>query len=116
MDLESLAQRVAAALADKKALDIVAYDVRGRSDITDAHILATGRNAPHLKALLNGVRLALKADGLACHQAAGAPESGWIVADYVSVVVHLFSETARHYYALDDLWKDCPRLGPRPAP
>ncbi len=117
MDTHALVERILAALAEKQGGDVVAYDVRGRSDITDAHILATGQNAPHLKALLNAVRLALKHEGLPCYRAAGAPGSGWLVADYVSVVVHLFNPEARRYYALDALWKDMPRLaGPRAAP
>ena len=34
----------------------------------------------------------------------GDPESGWIVSDYVDVVVHVFSAEARAYYALEKLW------------
>ena len=40
----------------------------------------------------------------------GFPMSQWIVADFSDVVVHLFSEEKRGFYALEDLWSDAPRL------
>ena len=101
---------IAAGLSDKKVLDITAYDVRSHSSITDFHILATGLNPPHLKAMLNETHLRMKAHNLACYRKSGTPESGWIVADYLDVMVHLFSPDARKFYALDALWDDMPRM------
>lgn len=101
---------VAGALADKKGGAITAYDMRGSSNITDFHVLATGLNPPHLKALFNESRQRMKAHGLACYRKSGTPESGWIVADYIDVVIHFFLPGARSYYALDVLWKDLPQL------
>ncbi|MBI2441080.1 MAG: ribosome silencing factor [Lentisphaerae bacterium] len=105
-----LVRIIAQGLADKKGSAIMAYDVRESSSITDFHVLATGLNPPHLKALFNETRLRLKAFGVACYRKSGTPESGWIVADYLDVVAHLFNEAAREYYALDRLWQDQPRL------
>jgi len=105
-----LAQIIADGLSAKKGGDITIYDVRTSSSITDFHVLATGLNPPHLKALVNETRLRMKTNNLACYRKAGTPDSGWIVADYVDVVVHLFNPDARQYYALDALWKDMPRL------
>ena len=105
-----MARIIADGLADKKGSDITIYDVRIHSNITDFHVLATGLNPPHLKALFNETRLRMKAHDLACYRKSGMPDSGWIVADYIDVVVHLFNPNARQYYALDILWKDVPRL------
>ncbi|MBI2437423.1 MAG: ribosome silencing factor [Lentisphaerae bacterium] len=110
LESTELVRIIAAGLADKKASAITAYDVRGSSSITDFHVLATGGNPPHLKALFNETRLRLKACGVACYRKSGTPESGWIVADYLDVVAHLFNAAAREYYALDRLWKDAPQL------
>lgn len=96
-------------LTDKKGSDIKIYDVRNHSTITDFHILVTGMNPPHLKALFNEAHLRMKAHDLTCYRKSGTPDSGWIVADYVDVVLHLFNPVARQYYALDVLWKDMPR-------
>ena len=96
MESEKLAAELAAALVDAKAVDVKTYDVRGVSGITDFFIVATGAAAPHLKALLKALPKA--------QRVSGDPESGWIVGDYVDVVVHVFSAEARAYYQLEKLW------------
>ena len=110
LESTELAKIIVVGLADKKGGDITVYDVRTNSNVTDFHVLATGLNPPHLKALFNETRLRMKARDLACYRKSGVPDSGWIVADYIDVVVHLFNPAARQYYALDVLWKDMPRL------
>ncbi|MFA5042643.1 MAG: ribosome silencing factor [Kiritimatiellia bacterium] len=111
LESKDLAKIIAKGLVDKKGADITIYDVRNHSTMTDFHILATGMNPPHLKALFNETHLRMKARDLTCYRKSGTPDSGWIVADYVDVVLHLFNPAARQYYALDVLWKDMPRLG-----
>ena len=97
MTSEKLAADLAKALEDAKAVDVKTYDVRGKSGLTDFFVVATGAAAPHLKALL---RVLPKA-----YRQSGDPESGWIVGDYVDVVVHVFSAEARAYYQLEKLWE-----------
>lgn len=96
MNSEKQAQDIVTALNDAKAEDVKIYDVRGKSGITDFFVVATGAAAPHLKALVKALPKA--------YRTAGEPESGWIVADFVDVVVHVFSAEARAYYALEKLW------------
>ena len=86
------------ALEDAKAEDVKVYDVRGKSGLTDFFVVATGTAAPHLKALV-------KALPKKAFRTSGDPDSGWIVADYIDVVVHVFSREARAYYALEKLWE-----------
>ena len=104
MTLEEQVEAVKAALSDKKAVDVRAYDVRGISGIADAFVVATGTAAPHLKALVAGTQAAMKDAGVESYRTSGDPQSGWIVVDYVDVVVHVFSPEARAYYALEKLW------------
>ena len=96
MTAEEQANDLAARLADAKAIDVKVYDVRGVSGFTDFFVVATGAAAPHLKALVRELPKA--------YRVSGDPDSGWIVADYVDVVVHVFSAEARAYYALEKLW------------
>lgn len=98
------------ALESKKAVDVRVLDVRGLSSVTDFYVVATGNSSPHLKALVGEVAHRLKDSGLACHRQAGTPESQWMVADCMDFVVHVFSQQAREYYALEDLWKDAKRV------
>jgi len=105
MKLEERVRKIVAALADKKAVDVKTYDVRGVSGLCDAFVVATGTAAPHLKGLATGVRTALHDVGESPYHASGDPESGWIVVDFVDVIVHVFSPEARAYYALEKLWE-----------
>ena len=97
MNSEEQAKEIAKALEDAKGTDVKIYDVRGKSGLTDFFVVATGAAAPHLKALV-------KATPGKAYRVAGDPESGWIVSDYIDVVVHVFSAEARAYYALEKLW------------
>ena len=94
------------ALEERKGTDIKVYDVRGKSSLTDFFVVATGTAAPHLKALIAETQAAMKDAAIQSHRTSGDPESGWIVVDYIDVVVHVFSPEARAYYALEKLWAD----------
>lgn len=91
-------------------MNVVILDVRGLSAVTDFYIIGTGNNAPHLKALLNSLNEQLAKVGVTPFRVAGTPESEWIVADCIDIVVHIFSAEARNYYSLERLWCDAPRL------
>ena len=105
MTLEEQIRVVVDALKEKKAVDVRTYDVRGVSGLCDAFVVATGTAAPHLKALVAGTQRAMREAGVQSYRTSGDPESGWIVVDYVDVVVHVFSPEARAYYALERLWE-----------
>ena len=92
-----MTEEIVKALEDAKGTDVKVYDVRGKSGLTDCFVVATGAAAPHLKALV-------KALPKKAYRVSGDPESGWIVADSIDVVVHVFSPEARAYYALEKLW------------
>lgn len=98
-------------MADKKAEDVVAIDLRGISSFTDFFLICSGTSEPHLKAIINELEERLRKDhGVKPLAVDGYPVSQWIVADYGSVVVHLFHSGKRAYYSLEDLWGDAPRL------
>ncbi len=101
---EEQAKAIAAALEGRKGADVKIYDVRGKSDLADFFVVATGAAAPHLKALVAESQAAMKSRGVMSYRTSGDPESGWIVVDYIDVVVHVFSPEARAYYALEKLW------------
>lgn len=104
MTAEEQAKAIAAALEERKGVDVKIYDVRGKSSLTDFFVVATGSAAPHLKALAGESQYAMKNAGVSSFRTSGDPESGWIVVDYIDVVLHVFSPEARAYYALEKLW------------
>ena len=67
-------------------------------------MVATGTSAPHLKALISEVQRRMKALSVSSYRTSGEPESGWTIVDYVHAVVHVFSQEAREYYAIEKLW------------
>lgn len=108
---EELARLCAEIAADKKAEDIVIIDLRKLSTFTDFYVICTGSSEPQLKAIANEVSDRLKKD----HNERplgvdGFPLSQWVVADYGSVVMHIFHTSKRDVYRLEELWNDAPRL------
>jgi ribosome-associated protein len=74
-------------------------------------VICSGTSEPHLKAIINEVEERLRKDhGVRPVAIDGFPASQWIVADYSDVVLHIFHESKRSYYSLEDLWSDAPRL------
>ena len=86
-------------------------DLRPVTAYTDFFVLATGRNARQTKAIYDEVRERLKKDdGLVPRTVAGEREARWILADYLDVVLHVFTPEAREYYRLEELWGDVPSV------
>jgi ribosome-associated protein len=85
--------------------------MRGVCDFTDFFVIATGRNARQTKAIYDEVSGVLKREhDLLPRSSAGAAEATWIVADYLDVVVHLFTPETRSFYRLEELWSDVPSV------
>jgi ribosome-associated protein len=60
--------------------------------------------------MFNDLQHTLKQEGVFAFRKSGTPESGWMVLDYIDVVIHIFLSEIRDYYALEDLWPEAPRL------
>jgi ribosome-associated protein len=101
-----------AELADSKAAtEIVVLDMRGLVSYTDFLTICTARNERQARAIADEVKLRLKQEqGLLPGGSEAAEAAGWIVLDYLDCVLHVFTEEARRRYALEDLWREAPRL------
>lgn len=109
---QELLNKIQESLIEKMGRDIKLIDVRGRSHVVDYYLMVTGTSTPHLKAMFDGVQHDLKQDGIHCYRRAGEPQSGWMVIDYVDVVIHILSTEAREYYALEELWEKALSVDP----
>lgn len=107
---EHKAQRAARAAIDKKAIDLVVLDVQGLSSVADYFLVCSGRSTPHVKSISDAIREELKNEGSRPLHAEGQAESGWLLLDYGDVLMHVFLEDTRAYYALERLWGDAPLL------
>ena len=107
---EDLARLCATLAADKKAEDILVLDLRGLSSFTDFYVICSGSSEPQLKAIAGEISDRLKKEGVRPLGVDGFPLSQWVVADYGSVVVHVFHTPKREIYRLEEMWNDAPRL------
>lgn len=105
------ARRTAALCQEKLATDVTILDMRGVCDFTDFFVIATGRNPRQTKAIYDEVAGTLKKEQrLLPRSTARVVEASWIVADYLDVVLHLFTPETRSFYHLEELWSDVPSV------
>ena len=104
---KALAVEVCKALADKRGKDIVAMYVREKTDLCDYFIIASGSNAPQIRAMGERVEeLVEKNLGLVPSRTEGVRDGRWAVVDYGDVIVHIFNDETRLFYHLERLWTD----------
>ncbi len=105
------ARRIAALASEKLAEDVVILDMRPVCVYTDFFVLATGRSARQSKAIFDEVHSQLKQEAKLLPRAVdGQQEAEWIIADYLDVVLHVFTPDTRAFYRLEDLWGDVPAI------
>ena len=85
--------------------------MRPACSYTDYFVICTGQNPRQAKAIYEEVHERLKADHRIIPQSVnGVAQATWILADYLDVVLHVFTPDARDYYRLEDLWGDVPSV------
>ncbi len=92
------------AALDKKAEDVLAVPLNGRTIIADTFIIATGRSKIQTRSIADGIAQKAREAGFAKPRLEGYADGGWILLDLGSVVVHIFTPDARAFYNLERLW------------
>jgi ribosome-associated protein len=105
-----LARRIAGLAQEKLAKDVVILDMRPACTYTDFFVVCTGQNPRQTVAIYEEVRRAVKRERILPQAVEGEREATWIVADYLDVVLHVFTPDARAYYRLEELWDDVPSV------
>jgi ribosome-associated protein len=111
-DLKELTLVIAEMIDAKKGSDVVILDLRGKSNLTDFLVIATGLNDRHALSLAHHVEKELSEKDIVLHHKEGHRTGDWVVLDYYDVIVHIFNEDKRKYYNLERLWKDAHRIEP----
>jgi ribosome-associated protein len=101
---------VAAALADRKAIDPMVLDLRGLTAATDYFVIVSGTSDAHVRGMAEHLMTALAPRGIAPHHVEGLTQGRWVLLDYVDFVVHIFHPELREFYQLERLWGDAPVL------
>jgi ribosome-associated protein len=100
---------IARLAADKKAIDVIELDLRGVLGYTDYFVVCSGNTTRQTKAIHDGILEGLKHDhGRLPRRVEGSAQAGWILMDYLDVVVHIFTPETREFYRLEQLWGEVP--------
>jgi ribosome-associated protein len=99
----------AEAAHDKKAENVLAFDVSEQLAITDAFLVASASNDRQVRAIVDAIEEKLRVDFDAKPvRREGAREGRWVLLDYLEIVVHVQHDEERNFYSLERLWRDCP--------
>ena len=94
------------AAAEKQAIDIALLDVRASCSFADYFLICSGDSDRQVKAIWEAILDELRLRDLFPLHKEGTADSGWLLADYGSVVIHIFAPEEREFYGLEQLWTD----------
>ena len=94
--------------ANTRCHNVVVMDVRGISPVTDYMVLATGTSPRQMRTVCEELAEMAEQHGQRslCGDSLEGNQGGWMLIDFVNVVIHVFSQDARAFYDLDGLWGD----------
>jgi ribosome-associated protein len=90
----------------------VAIDLRGKSPLADAIVVASGRSQRHVAAMADRLLRTLKEHGFGRAQVEGLPQGDWVLIDAGDVIVHLFRPEVRAFYQIEKIWSVQPPESP----
>jgi ribosome-associated protein len=102
--LASLEELILARLDEDKAQDILLIDLKGKSSMADAMVIASGRSQRHVGALADHLTRAIKDAGHGKAPVEGMPQCDWVLIDAGDVIVHLFRPEVRAFYNIEKIW------------
>ena len=103
VDIARLAVDVA---SEKLASDIMMLDIRGIADFCDYFVILTADSPRQIDALWPDLEDALEAIGVGLHHREGTSEHGWVLLDFVDIIVHLFLPEQREFYQIEEAWSE----------
>ena len=110
MNSYELAALLARALDAKKGQNIKVLKTEGLTTLADYFVLCTATSNTQVKAVSDACEEAAEAQGERVHHIEGHGDGTWLLMDFSSVVVHVFTEEARKFYDLERLWSDAQEI------
>jgi len=107
MEFAKEAARIA---EEMHAEDVTILDLRGISSVADFFVIGTGTSGRQMRAIADEIEDYGRSVGQKPYGVSGYDSPSWLLLDYVDVVIHLFDPGKRHYYDLELLWGDAPRI------
>ena len=97
------------ATLQKKAKDIIVLNVKKNSTFTDYMLICSGATQRQVQAISAAIQEFLKKSEIKPLGVEGEANGQWILLDYDDIVISIFQESLRAFYAIEDLW-DAPRM------
>ena len=101
-----VARRIVELAEDKKAADIVLLDLGGLTTMADYFVICSGGSERQLEAIAGGIIGSLRDERIKPIGREGTSASHWVLVDFGSVIVHIFTPPERDYYGLEKLWSE----------
>lgn len=101
-----LARRIVELAEDKKAADIVLLDLGGLTTMADYFVICSGGSERQLEAIASGIIGGLRDERIKAVGREGTSASHWVLVDFGSVIVHIFTPPERDYYSLEKHWSE----------
>ena len=101
-----LARRIVELAEDKKAADIVLLDLTGLTTVADYFVIASGGSERQLDAIADGIVSGMRDERVHAFGREGTAASHWVLVDFGSVIVHVFTPPERDYYQLERHWSE----------
>ena len=108
--LPSEVSKAVRAALDKKAADVLVLDLRNTSAFTDFFVLCSGTSQRQVKAIADAVEEALRAAKVRPAHVEGYDRADWILMDFFTFIVHVFTPQTRAFYSLERLWGDAEKI------
>ena len=108
--LPSDVAKAVAAVLDKKGTDVVVLDLRATPAFTDFFVLCSATSQRQVKAIADSVEEALRAADVRPNHIEGYDRAEWVLMDFFTFIVHVFTPQTRTFYALERLWGDAERI------
>ena len=101
---------LAKALDSKKGEDIKVLKTEELTTLADYFVLCTAGSSTQVKAMSDACEEAMEKNGEQAHHIEGHRGGTWLLMDFSSVVVHVFTDEARKFYDLERLWADAQEI------
>ena len=105
---ENKSRLIAEAASDKKALDIVIMNMHDLTTTTDYFIVCSAPTSTQVRAIADNIEEEMAKAGETFLHKEGYRNAEWILLDFGNCIVHVFTEEARRFYGLEDLWGEAP--------
>ena len=106
MDRTELMKNIVATLDSKKATNIKSLEITELTSVADYFVIATGNSKTQVSSLSDEVEFRLGQNGVANLHTEGKRGDTWILTDYGSVIVHVFSQDQREFYNIEKLYDE----------